>query len=399
MIYRVNLTKKLLLSAYIKYLACVGILIILLQNASGWDESYLIKELSVIFVFIYGCKYLNLKKLKFISLEVLIVVLLISIGVICTREFNFVFFASIRQFIAPYAFILIGYLYSDGKEIREKIVRSFIYTVIFLCFFGFFERYVYLWEFLNVSRFFAVKNIPIYDFGYPNFWIEPIVIEMLTKYEEGTPRMVSTILDPINLGHTIVAALTLTLFDKSIRLSKPVKFFAPLILLLALFLTFSKGAFLQFGICFLILARVPVINKIILVVVLMVAISFYITEHAGFMVHWLGLINVFNYLSVFGSGFGSFGNVSIMYGQNYIPHVGDSYWAAIIGQLGIFGFVMWLIVWYSVYIKIKDENTLSVLLIAQIIVSGLSENAFNFMSISFLMIMIGLSLGSKFQSK
>ncbi len=391
--------KNFLLKSYIKYLALVGLLIVLIQNSTGWSESYLIKEISVILALIYGARYAEIKKIKFILPELVTFTVILAIGVLLSNRFDFAVIASIRQFAIPFIFVLIGYIFSNNNGNVRTIILTFINTIVAISFFGFFERFIYLWEVLDVSSFFLEKNIPVYAFGYPNFWIEPVVLEGFTKYAEGTPRMVSTIMDPINLGHTIVVALILAIYDKNINFQRSKKILISLILIFALILTLSKGAFLQFGICILMLSRASPIAKLLVGFIFAIPLSFYITEHAGFRVHFLGFINVFNHLSLFGSGFGSFGNVSILYNENSILDVGDSYWAAIIGQLGILGFFSWLMMWMLINSKIKSEKPLSALLISQVLVSALSENSFNFMSISFLMIIIGLSVSKTFNNK
>jgi hypothetical protein len=156
-------------------------------------------------------------------------------------------------------------------------------------------------------------------------------------------------------------------------------------------LTFSKGAMLQlFFIFFILNKNINLILRIFSLLFLSILIYIVSLNHAGFLVHFNGFINVFHYLTLFGNGLATYGNYAIMFGSGDISSgVGDSYWGSIIGQLGLVGFMAWILSFFTVIKNFPHNSYLTRILVSQLLISAISENAFNLLSIYILMILLG----------
>ena len=292
----------------------------------------------------------------------------------------------------PFIFMVLGYIYLNNQDKVFRAQKTFINITILLATFGFFEYFTNLWLYIDVSSFYDDKSVPLTSYGYPYFWIEPIFANTIF-FDNGIPRMVSAILDPINLGNIFVLSLTILIFERNIY-PKIYRILLVTFISFALILTFSKGALLQFFIMAILLNKhIKLIYKSLLMIVPIYLIFQYVINHPGFLIHFLGFVEVFNHLSFLGFGFGSFGNYSALYSDSssfeYVQNVGDSYWSAVIGQLGLIGFLVWFFVFFKACSKISFDHYISKLLLVQIFISALSENIFNFMSVLFLLIFVG----------
>ncbi|WP_191626066.1 hypothetical protein [Pseudomonas fluorescens] len=298
----------------------------------------------------------------------------------------------------PFIIFIVGYISIKKYSDYPSALKSLISVAIIICAFGIFERFLHLWSIIDISRFFISKKIPVFEYGYPIFFIEPVSIMGWLELPNGTPRMVSSFLDPINLGHALVFFICLVMYDKNFTIKRPKRTGLLVLLFSCLALTLSKGAWLQLFLVTVVLnSRGSIILKAAALLIAMPAIYIYAQDHAGFLIHLNGFLGVFSHITLFGHGLSTFGNYSAMYNTSgqIAEGVGDSFWGSIIGQLGLLGFLLWICPFFVIISRLGFKHYLSKVIFAQLIVSALSENAFNLMSIAYPMLTIGMYCRAK----
>lgn len=284
-----------------------------------------------------------------------------------------------RQLLMPFVLLVTGMAMvsntSDAEKLKTWLLRA-AWVVIAL---GFLFYLVPFWKFFSLLPYTHAKNIN-YDkqLEIPAMFIEPL--------RGGIPRMVSTLLDPINLGHMLVFVLATGFYEKRH------KYWQSAIVLAALLLTFCKGAFLQLFLLVLLQAPMPRWMRYAGAVAAVAALVVISRYHEGVLLHLEGLTASFKTMTLFGHGLGMTGNQATMYGHPLRLGIGDTYIGAVIGQLGLIGFLLWLLPFLWLLLLLKRAILLRNLLISQLLIAVLSENAFNLMSILFLMVTIGAFL-------
>jgi hypothetical protein len=387
------------LKFFIGFSLVSSLIIVILYNLFESGHFYIIKDVMAVIMLMLACLF-NLKKSNMnIFGYFSFIGVIVSIGLFSSNASLFLIISSLRQFVVPFLFIIIGYLFVRNEDDYYSLLKFTIIFMSFIVLFGCFERFFKVWLFFDVSVFYKVKNIPVFSYGYPVFWIEPVSVLGYSTFENGIPRMVSSVLDPVNLGHLLVFTFAIIYFEGR-RFFRKLHWFLLLVLMaLGIFLTLSKGAWLQFGLAlFIFNNRINFFWKAISSLLLLTLVLIYVLGHAGFLAHYFGFINVFAHINLLGHGLGSFGNYSFMYSDNPVEGVGDSYWAAVVGQFGVIGFVIWLGTFLFVAKNIGNHH-LCWLLISQILISALSENSFNFMSVFLLLIFVGAFLKIRINGK
>lgn len=294
---------------------------------------------------------------------------------------------SLRQLFMPIILLFIGYMVSNGKnllELNQKLVYRFLWIVTLVGFIVYFLPARFL---LWIKPYFEAKGTDISEMDLPAQWVEPVY--------DGIPRMVSVFFDPINYGHFLVFSL----FFLLPRLRFNLSWFLYLFQILALVLTFCKGAWLQtlilLGILYL---PFPRLLKIFGIFLIPLAIYWAAGFHAGIANHQTGLENALNSLSLFGYGLGTTGNVAVIFGSFTGPEIFDTYVGSLLGQLGLMGFAFWVMGWLVSIIGLnRSSSILSWILISQLIVSFYSENAFNLLSIWGICLFAGMELSRKLE--
>jgi len=363
-------------------------------SVSAFGSSFLLgyKDFSLIFMLILGIA-LNAPRCNKYLLYVFAVLSVLAIYAFgISYQNTFLKIASLRQFICPFLIILVGYLFVNKREDYNKLTKSYLLIIFLILVFGYFERFFMIWRYVDVSPYFSEKRIPVFSNGYPVFWIEPIRNNFLSIGKIGIPRMVSTILDPINLGHILVFSFVLVWKEAKEVINIRIRKLLMILIFIGLLLTFSKGSLLHLFLFLFLFIRMNIILKIALFVILFSISLFFAMYHQGFIVHLHGFIGILSHLSALGSGLGTFGNYSKMFSESGPQGVGDSYWAAVIGQFGIIGFLVWIFSFLFLCSKINQNSYLGGLIITQIIVCSLSENSFNYMSVFPVMIFFGAKL-------
>ncbi len=295
--------------------------------------------------------------------------------------------ASVRQVLIPFLLIYLGICTQIEQKDLVFFKKNIIKIAVIVILFGYFEVVFSIWHSFELGNYFKAKNIPVYGnpkepfYNYPPFFIEPIF--------GGIKRMTATILDPINLGHTLVFIVSILYYDKSLRYGTYKRIFLITFFLIALFLTFSKGSLLQLVLVGLLNFTMISRGVKILIMFFLTLLLFYMSNfHLGIKIHLSGIKNAINSITLLGHGIAKTGNQAKMFFEQSV-HIGDTFIGAIIGQIGIIGLVLWIIPFYVIYQKIKI-NIVGKILLAQLIISIISENAFNLLSIFLLCITTGI---------
>lgn len=299
---------------------------------------------------------------------------------------------NIRQIIAPLIVLMIYSGISLSCESQKKILNFLSKITIFIFVFGFFSQIFNIWEKLNLSDFFLLKNIPVNSNGLSYMFYEP----MFNNRE----RMISVFLDPISLGHFFATLGAFLFFFKDKNKVQKMAFYS---CLFGLFLCLSKGAILQFFICaFLLNNRIHIIIRFLFVILIFIVITSILQnlDITGILLHIGGFNEAIATLSFWGHGIGSSGNYASMFSSQMLSlGIGDTYVGALLGQIGIFGTLLWILLAFSIIVFSKADQKsifLSLKLFFSIfIVSILSENTMNVTSFLFPAIIIGICINTK----
>ena len=303
-------------------------------------------------------------------------------------------FASIRQMINIYVFALLGYLVINKLELERLFYKLQVYIVFIVVLFGFYEYFFEPWSTGIISDYFEAKSIPVNNNGVPFFFFEPTsFLAGVLDLSPVLPRMVSSFLDPINLGHNLVFWFFLLYYKKDLFVIGSLRYILMFLILIALFLTFSKGAWLQFVLVILLFGLKLNAFWKSLIIFLVISSLFYAADfHPGVRIHVSGFVHSIININLFGHGLGQVGNYASMFGVQKTVMIGDTYIGAVLGQVGVVGVLAWffpiMIMLYRVN-RLLGGSLAIRLIIPQLLIALFSENAFNLLSI----INIGLLLG------
>lgn len=281
-----------------------------------------------------------------------------------------------RQLLMPFLLFFVGLASVQKAADADGLKRWMLRAAFVLIGLGFLFYLVPFWHFFSLKPYAAAKHIWLPEGQkYLTMFVEPV--------GDGIPRMISTLLDPINLGHLLVFVLAVGFYERRL------KSWQLLLLAVALALTFCKGAFLQLFLLFLLQAPMPRWLRWLGWALAGATLLAGAKLHPGILMHLHGLIAGLKTATLQGYGLGMTGNQAAMYGRPLELGIGDTFIGAVIGQLGIIGLLLWLLPFAVMVRQLRGQPLLRNLLIAQLIVAVLSENAFNLMSILFLMVTIG----------
>ena len=395
-----NLIRVYILSSLYLWL-CLSSLVISLGYfvVGGANPIYIaLKDLPIYFVMLVVVAFSSLNKLDikvFLFFILLCMFYLVEFSV--SGANTFVKFASIRQMLSIFLLILLGMICIRNYASLLLFMRYVVYVTVLIAIFGYLERLTLMWQYDFIRPYFESKSIPINPAGYPYFFIEPIYIFPFNKeISNGIVRMVATFLDPINFGHTLVLSITLLIYNADIIKQKVFRYSIIVFLLTALLLTFAKGAWLQLVLVLgLVNPKINMLGKLGLLIVIAALIALISKFHSGVMVHVTGFLSAVHTLTLFGHGLGMVGNYSAMFGDDRVTAIGDSFIGGVVGQIGLLGLVMWLFIMFKILSALDSESIGKRLLISQLLVAVLSENAFNLLSISGLGLLLGAELGVK----
>lgn len=309
----------------------------------------------------------------------------------------FLVIAAIRQLFIPDVLILFALLWTSRGRDAAASIPFIIRCCFWVAIFGIFERFTHLWGVSGLIReFFLNKKIGVLGSGYPFIFLEPTQILGFNEFpdEFGILRASSTLLDPINFGHVMVSGIVgfTYIMQRQPGVFRPwEQRYIPWTLLIALLLSISKGALLQFAILVVLfpaLLPIPYIN-FLFGLVGVIGGTQYVASHAGFGLHLSGVTNALDSASLNGLGLGRAGNYAAILGSASADSVvsesdiGDSFFGVVFGQIGLLGSVLWILPFIVLSIRpFARRNFMPVALIwTQIVVAVMSENSFNFGSI------------------
>ena len=386
---RINIVSVLIL-----YMTVITPIIVILYSMSRNTNFYLLKE--IVYAALVGCTPIIILYNRVTPQVIMFLVpafLFLLVNFVFSDANLFTKLASLRQFLASFCFVAIGYYFTKNKEDLDKILKATLIAIIIILIFGFVERFTLLWQYIDVYSFYRFKGIPVSPNGYPYFWIEPVNLLRFQDFSTGIVRMVSTLLDPVNLGHFFVFAFAFICYEENLIRKIAHRNIFLLFIFIGLLLTFSKGAWLQFVLALVIFNKdINIAFRFVGFIVGALFVIILSLIHPGFWAHYFGFINVFNHLSITGNGIGTFGNYASMYNPEFmITGVGDSYWASVIGQFGIVGICGWLLFYLKISYDIRP-NYLSRVVVSQLLVAALSENSFNVMSVFYALVLLGAFL-------
>lgn len=370
--------------------SCAGVAIIgnvlaaIIIHIFGEQAGFIIglKDAVLIITIIMVALFFGYQKLGKGELQILIAPLLFFMLYIPFGEADlFTRISSLRQILVFFLFVLLGYFLSPvKKEALSRTPNALITIGLIVVIIGYIERFTYAWSFF-IKEYFLSKNIGVLDIGYPFVMIEPF--ELFNEFSGvGFLRMSSTFLDPINFGHACVFWYFLS--------HQQNKKFSMLVFLTGIFFAFSKAAFMQFILIYILaVLRIPMVVKWVIALVAGLAGLAIMASHPGFLLHQKGLITALANISTFGTGLGTAGNVAWMFGSAD-SGVSDSFLGALLAQTGVVGLLGWL--FFSVLIlkaSYKNNNIFPIMMFTHIALGLLSENSINFLSIMLPAIMTG----------
>ncbi len=299
-------------------------------------------------------------------------------------EYSF-WIANARQILMPVLLIILFCSLSLEPHLARKLLRFQVIVTLAVCLFGFLSLLLGLWEWVGLHRFFSLKGIPVNSAGLSYMFYEPIL-----NYSR---RMVSTMLDPISLGHSVAATFIACWYIDVFKSRTRVAILT--ILGISLLFITSKGALLQVAIaCIFFSTRLSRGLKLLFLALASVMIAS-IPNKTGIYIHLEGLYNSLVTVSPFGFGVGNVGNYAKMFNQDLSIYwqagISDTYIGSILGQLGWLGALLWFaIFWVCVFSAPKAAWASKALLASILIVSVLSENTLNFSSFYLTAITIGI---------
>ena len=339
----------------------------------------------LILIFLLTLLFLNKNSLNRVPLSIAAFapfVLILSISGLFSDACLSAKIGSFRQLIFPLVFLVMGSLFQLNKSLIEESKKKLkIWTWILIAL-GLILYFTPAQELHWLKSYFEAKGTDISEADIPAQWLEPIW--------GGIPRMVSTFFDPVNWGHFLVFALFVFLPQKK----KWSDWLLLFLIISSIVLSFCKGAWLQLAVMVGILyVNMPKWVKTLGFFLVPFFILFASSYHDGIANHQAGLENAIKTITLFGYGLGNVGNVAIIFNEQFQPLIYDSLAGAIIGQIGFFGFVTWLVGWFFIVVNIMRTNRiLAWLLISQILVSFYSENAFNLLSVMVICLYAGAEL-------
>tara|TARA_R110002073_G_scaffold281446_2_gene445713 strand:+ start:7585 stop:8775 length:1191 start_codon:yes stop_codon:yes gene_type:complete len=300
---------------------------------------------------------------------------------------------NLRQLISPILIIGFGYYIKITDEERITGVIRFLYkTVFWVVAIGLLFKLFGMWDYLSLINYFNLKGIPVDPRGVSYMFYEPAVFY--------TERLVSTVLDPVSLGHIIATPLILCYY--SIAITGRKRKLLLLILFIGLILTFSKGAILQVVLAlFFFNKRLSPLVRVIIPIAIVV-FSLLVINIEGILIHLVGLKNAIIYMNLFGHGLGMVGNYAKMFADDLSVYskfkISDTFIGSVIGQIGVVGFIFWASFFIPKVKYVIFGNRIfvgSIILLSQLIVAVMSENTLNFTSFIIPGIITGLLIKNK----
>ncbi len=348
-----------MISKYKEILLVIPVIFSVFQNVflgiaiKGITEQRL--QFLVIFNFLYSIMilgYLVLYRLRMDSFVKAIVLLFVIIcayafALVAIREFHpIAFVSSLRNIIAPFLFLLIGYLIAD--EVSKKNYMSIVLAIGVICLIvGFYEFFINkrMWMQLNIAELWPKKGIEIASYGLPrNFFSSE---QFRGNYIQ---RMSSTFADPVNLGTFLFAVFMLAWYKKRYVISA--------LTLLGCVMVVSKGAllgilvFVFFAVCFSLHRKIVIPSVTALAGAAMIVVIYILNNSSGSMrFHIMGFLSSIIELknNILGYGVGNIGVLSGLFHSGVQSKISETGLGLVIGQLGIVGLVVYVALFIIIF--------------------------------------------------
>lgn len=368
---------RILVNANLLWAVYAPIILALVLNYVQVQGLFVLKDILFYFSFLLLILINRSNKLFIFLFKISVFVVYLTLLTGAFFELNSWIVYNFRQLLAPLLIVSFGYFVTIYKKSLFSIIRFFYKLGAITVLTGFLIKLLGLWQYINLANFFNTKGIPVDARGLSYMFYEPAF-----GYTE---RLVSTILDPISLGHILSAGTILCFYGVFIRGKKRWIYFT--IFLLGLLFSFSKGAILQTILALFFFNKNLSYLVRFLIPGLFVAAVLLLINIDGILIHLVGLKNAIIYMNLFGHGLGLVGNYAKMFADNLTVYntfkISDTFLGSVLGQIGLVGLLIWLsfFIRYSKDAILKKKTLVgSSIILSQLIVSALSENTLNFTS-------------------
>lgn len=335
----------------------------------------------IVFVILFIREHKQIQRDNLFAAFLLLIIYSIA-SVVFLSSINIIsIMSSIRNIISVFLFFFIGVMSSKYLKI-DRFERVLLFITLIVVLVGLYEVFVdrSMWVSLHISDLWTKKGIRIQPSGLPtNFYSS----ERL--HGERIRRMTSTFADPVNLGAFLFVGFCISWFKRNKLLV--------LLVLAAIILTVSKGAFLGILIFVSVYAYYyssrPVFLGILggagLIGILFLVYAMRTSANSVFL-HMSGLTAAFrNLLShPLGSGVGSNGVLARQFsGFSANAAITETGLGMIIGQLGIVGLFVYTYFFFTIYrVSLKLENKREVVLCLSLVLSVIANIFFNEVALS-----------------
>ncbi|SDP75366.1 hypothetical protein SAMN05216366_14815 [Selenomonas ruminantium] len=301
-----------------------------------------------------------------------------------------------RQLLTPVILIIYGRALKlrqcDIYDYTRFLIKLGLYQAVF----GLVERLVLgdeFWISLNISTLFDNKGFSKWAMsGLPGNYYS---FDFYLLIGEGVKRLVGITTDPLLTAHYLALCLVfLIITGKEYCKNIKIAFF---FILVATVLTLSKGGMLIIVVAYICLLREKS-KKISYVAFMVVALGLFVLIQNNLLrtlaIHILGITSAFENVSMFGNGIGTAGNLASLGGGSITA--GESFWGLILGQLGVFGLILFVFMISAVlkaalkYNKEKICYAVIIYVIAVMIEGIVSESAINYVGSGCGFIMLGV---------
>ena len=307
-------------------------------------------------------------------------------------------FICFRQILTPIVLVLYGCTCRFKINELNDIIYFVVNLGILQSIFGICERFILgdsFWTMLHIEKYMVNKGFApwIYNNGLPGNFYSADLYDLVGSVR----RMVGIMADPLLTGHFLAFCLIVLLYTNIYkdRLKKNIAIF---LLTIAVLLTLSKGAVLVIGIAFW--YKVYRNNKAIALMgsIIPIGMVIYIISNNTFATvssHLNGLTSSLD--TLLGGGMGTSGNLSHLFGGASSTS-GESYFGALLGQIGIIGFLTFVCSFALQLVKLLKYNKSELahatfIYIAAVLIEALtSESAINFVGSGIGFIVFGIIL-------
>ena len=300
-----------------------------------------------------------------------------------------------RQIMTPVILLLYGRsLWLTRADVKEYC-KFLVSLCVFQALFGLMERFVFqdeFWRTINVASLMESKGMGawVFDNGLPGNYYSADFYDLLGI---NIRRLVGFTTDPLLTAHFIAFGAVIVLYDYSFK-----KLGLLILMGIAILLTISKGAILVVGfVVWYWIWRRSKTAALILLIPVVAVLGYVISRNTlgSVAIHFSGFLSGFNSNSLLGSGLGTVGNYATLSGSN-INATGESFVAALMGQMGIPGIVGFFCLFICYLKEMKKHNpgeqayAVFSYIVAVFLESLMSESAINYVGSGIAFIVLGL---------